>query len=92
VSAPLLIEAAAQEALYSLEFYTALRRLGKPVELVIYPDEGHIYSQPKHRLASMQRNLDWFAFWLLGRVDPDVAKREQYARWEAMKGKLARGE
>jgi dipeptidyl aminopeptidase/acylaminoacyl peptidase len=91
-SAPLLIEAAAQEVLHSLEFYTALRRLGKPVELVVYPDEGHIYSQPKHRLASMERNLDWFAFWLLGRVEPDVAKREQYARWEAMKGKLTRSE
>jgi len=92
VSAPLLIEAAAQEMLHSLEFYTALRRLGKPVELIIYPDEGHIYSQPKHRLASMERNLDWFSFWLLGRTDPDPGKREQYGRWTAMKAKLATGE
>ena len=92
VSAPLLIESAAQEMLHSLEFYTALRRLDKPVELIIYPDEGHIYSQPKHRLASMERNLDWFSFWLLGRTDPDPGKREQYARWTAMKAKLAKGE
>jgi len=92
VSAPLLIEAAAQEMLHSLEFYTALRRLGKPVELVIYPDEGHIYSQPRHRLASMERNLDWFSFWLLGRTDPDPGKHDQYARWTAMKAKLATGE
>jgi dipeptidyl aminopeptidase/acylaminoacyl peptidase len=92
LSAPLLIEAAAQEMLHSLEFYTALRRLGKPVELIIYPDEGHIYSQPKHRLASMERNLDWFSFWLLGRTDPDPGKREQYGRWAAMKAKLANGE
>jgi dipeptidyl aminopeptidase/acylaminoacyl peptidase len=92
VSAPLLIESAAQEMLFSLEFYTALRRLGKPVELVIYPDEGHIYSQPKHRLASMERNLDWFSFWLLGRTDPDPGKHDQYARWTAMKAKLATGE
>ena len=92
VSAPLLIEAAAQEMLYSLEFYTALRRLDKPVELIIYPDEGHIYSQPKHRLASMERNLDWFSFWLLGRTDPDPSKREQYARWAAMKAALTKGE
>jgi dipeptidyl aminopeptidase/acylaminoacyl peptidase len=92
VSAPLLIEAAAQEMLHSLEFYAALRRLGKPVELVIYPDEGHIYSQPKHRLASMQRNLDWFSFWLLGRTDSDPGKHDQYARWSAMKAKLATGE
>jgi dipeptidyl aminopeptidase/acylaminoacyl peptidase len=92
VSAPLLIEAAAQEMLHSLEFYSALRGLGKPVELVIYPDEGHIYSQPKHRLASMERNLDWFSYWLLGRTDPDPLKHEQYARWAAMKAKLAKGE
>ena len=92
VSAPLLIEAAAQEMLHSLEFYTALRRLAKPVELVIYPDEGHIYSQPKHRLASMERNLDWFSYWLLGRTDPDPGKHDQYARWTAMKAKLATGE
>ena len=92
VSAPLLIESAAQEMLHSLEFYTALRRLDKPVELIIYPDEGHIYSQPKHRLASMERNLDWFSYWLLGRTDPDPGKREQYARWTAMKAKLAKGE
>jgi dipeptidyl aminopeptidase/acylaminoacyl peptidase len=91
VSAPLLIEAAAQEMLHSLEFYTALRRLGKPVELVIYPDEGHIYSQPKHRLASMERNLDWFSYWLLGRTDPDAGKREQYGRWAAMKAEMAKG-
>lgn len=92
VSAPLLIEAAAQEMLHSLEFYTALRRLGKPVELVIYPDEGHIYSQPKHRLASMERNLDWFSYWLLERTDPDPAKLAQYRRWAAMKARLTHGE
>jgi len=92
VSAPLLIEAAAQEMLHSLELYTALRRLDKPVELIVYPDEGHIYSQPKHRLASMERNLDWFSYWLLGRTDPDPGKREQYGRWAAVKAKLAKGE
>jgi dipeptidyl aminopeptidase/acylaminoacyl peptidase len=92
VSAPLLIECAAQEMLFSLEFYAKLRRLGKPVELVVYPDEGHIYSQPKHRLASMERNLDWFSYWLLGRADPDPGKRQQYIRWAAMKARLEQGE
>jgi dipeptidyl aminopeptidase/acylaminoacyl peptidase len=84
VSAPLLIESSPQEMLLSLEFYTALRRGGKPVELVIYPDEGHIYEQPKHRLASMQRNLDWFLYWLQGREDSQPEKQEQYRRWKAM--------
>jgi hypothetical protein len=40
----------------------------------------------------MERNLDWFSFWLLGRTDPDPGKHDQYARWTAMKAKLATGE
>jgi len=83
-SSPLLIETPTEEMLFSLEFYSALRRLGKPVELVVYPDEGHIYSQPKHRLASMERNLDWFSFWLQGKEDRDPGKQDQYQRWRTM--------
>jgi hypothetical protein len=32
----------------------------------------------------MERNLDWFNFWLRGREDESPAKHEQYARWRAM--------
>jgi hypothetical protein len=28
--------------------------------------------------------IDWFAFWLLGREDPDPAKANQYARWHQL--------
>jgi len=89
VTSPLLIEAPISEMLFSLEFYTALRRLGKPVEFVVYPDEGHIYQQPKHRLASMQRNLDWFNFWLQQKENPDPDKKEQYARWRELADKIS---
>jgi hypothetical protein len=30
-----------------------------------------------------ERNLDWFEFWMLDRVDSAPAKREQYRRWSA---------
>ena len=84
VTTPLLIESSPGEMLFSLEFYTALRRQNKPVDFVIYPDEGHIYSQPAHRIASMQSNLDWFLFWLQGKEDPQPDKQDQYRRWKAL--------
>ena len=82
ITAPLLMEFDANEVVAGLEMYTALRRQGKPVELVVYPDESHVFSQPVHRFVSMQRNLEWFAFWLLHRhpVDP-----KQEDRWRAMR-------
>jgi dipeptidyl aminopeptidase/acylaminoacyl peptidase len=85
VTTPLLIESSPSEMLGSLEFYTKLKRLGKPVQMVIYPDEGHIYSQPAHRIASMQRNLDWFRFWLQDYEDSAADKRDQYSQWQALK-------
>ena len=84
LSVPLLIQTPVQEMLWSLEFYTAAKTQGKPVEMVVYPDEGHIYSQPKHRLASMQVNLDWFQFWLQGYEDAKPEKQDQYQRWKAL--------
>jgi dipeptidyl aminopeptidase/acylaminoacyl peptidase len=85
VNAALLINAPDREYIGGLQFYTALRELQKPVELVVYPDEGHIKSQPKHRYAIYQRNLDWFNFWLQDKEDPDPRKKDQYARWRSLK-------
>jgi dipeptidyl aminopeptidase/acylaminoacyl peptidase len=85
VRAPLLIQAADEEYLYGLQFYTALRELEKPVEMIIFADEGHIKNQPKHRYEIYQRNVDWFTFWLKGEEDPDPAKTDQYKRWRELK-------
>jgi dipeptidyl aminopeptidase/acylaminoacyl peptidase len=88
VKAPLLIQVADSEYLSGLQFYTALREHGKPVEMVIYADECHIKNQPKHRYEVYQRNIDWFNFWLQGREDPDPSKRDQFTRWRAMRDKI----
>ncbi|MBI5281107.1 MAG: S9 family peptidase [Candidatus Solibacter usitatus] len=85
VKAPLLREYGSDVGVQSLEFYMALRRLGKPVEQVIYPGAPHVFSLPSHRKASMERNLDWFRFWLQGYEDQAPQKREQYERWRAMR-------
>lgn len=82
---PLLREYGPVIGFQSLEFYAAAKRYGKQVEQYIYPDEPHIFSQPVHRIASMQRNLDWFNFWLQGKEDADPAKTEQYKRWRELK-------
>lgn len=88
VRVPVLMESSAMEALIGLEMHTALRRHDVPVEFAIYPDDQHVLRQPAHRLASMERNLDWFSYWLLDTVDSVPRKREQYDRWQAMRGEL----
>ncbi len=49
------------------EILTAFHRLHRPVELYFYPNEGHQPDHPRARLASLQRNLEWYRFWLQGR-------------------------
>jgi dipeptidyl aminopeptidase/acylaminoacyl peptidase len=85
VRAALLKEYESKNTIYGLQLFSALRTLGKPVEMALYPDEAHIFFQPKHRISSMQRNLDWMNFWLLGKEDPAPEKREQYRRWNELK-------
>lgn len=85
VKAPLLREYGADVGVQSLEFYMALRRLGKPVEQIIYPGAPHVFSLPSHRKASMERNLDWFRFWLQDQEEPVPPKKAQYERWRALR-------
>ncbi len=85
VKAPLLIQVANDSYIYSLQFYTSMRELDKPVEMIIFADEGHVKNQPKHRYEIYQRNLDWFNFWLQGKEDPDPSRKEQYRRWQELK-------
>jgi dipeptidyl aminopeptidase/acylaminoacyl peptidase len=67
------------------EILAGLTRLGKPIEMYYYPDEDHEPDHPKARLASLQRNIDWYRFWLQGYERPDPTDREQYDRWRKLK-------
>jgi dipeptidyl aminopeptidase/acylaminoacyl peptidase len=91
VSSPLLMEYTGMEGLTdqprsAYEFHSALLSLGKPVELYFYPKGTHPLDSPFERVASLQRNVDWFKFWMLGLkgkapdYDPD-----QFLRWEKLK-------
>lgn len=67
------------------EVFAGLHHLNKPVELYYYPFEGHEPEHPKARLGSLQRNLDWYRFWLQGYKDPAPDKRDQYDRWDKLR-------
>jgi dipeptidyl aminopeptidase/acylaminoacyl peptidase len=67
------------------ELSRGLARLGKPVEIYYYPDEVHQPDHPVARLASLERNVDWYRFWLQGYEDRDPCKREQYERWRSLR-------
>jgi hypothetical protein len=70
------------------EFFTALNRLGKAVELYRYPKGGHPLDTPFERVASLQRNVDWFRFWMQGYEGkaPDYDP-SQYVRWRALRSR-----
>lgn len=67
------------------EIAYGLTRLKKPVELYYYPNEEHSPDHPQARLASIQRNVDWYRFWLQNYEDPDPSKTDQYNRWRHLK-------
>ncbi len=48
----------------SFEFWHALRANHVPTQLVVYPNEGHGFTDPAHRRDVMERAIDWFARYL----------------------------
>ncbi|UVO50149.1 Atxe2 family lasso peptide isopeptidase [Sphingomonas sp. SUN019] len=82
---PMLFQWSATEYLGGMVSMAALEEARVPVDLYIYPGEYHVKSQPAHRLAVYERNLDWFDFWLNNRETADPEKREQYQRWRALR-------
>jgi len=44
----------------SYEFWHALKTLGVETQLVVYPHEGHMFKDPKHRRDVVERTLAWF--------------------------------
>jgi hypothetical protein len=72
------------------ELFVGLNELNKPVELYYYPNEQHQVDHPVARIASLQRNVDWFRFWLQDYRRPVPEDPEQYARWELMRSEQLR--
>ena len=58
---PILIQSASTEFRMGLATYRDLHRKGWPIEMYVYPDEGHVKLQPAHRAAVYSRNLAWLS-------------------------------
>ena len=86
VHTPVLITAPRPiTAMIEWEWFSALTRLGKPVEMVVMQDGTHELEKPWDRMISQGGNVDWFSFWLKSEEDPDPAKAEQYGRWRQLR-------
>lgn len=48
----------------SFEFWHALKTLGVPTELVVYPDEGHSFQKPEDLRDDVRRTVEWFRSFL----------------------------
>jgi dipeptidyl aminopeptidase/acylaminoacyl peptidase len=46
------------------QFYLALKRIGVPTQLVVYPNEHHLIARPSYLKDLYQRYLDWYARYL----------------------------
>ena len=46
------------------QMYQALKRLGVPTELVVYPDEYHEFTLASHIKDRLQRDLAWYAHYV----------------------------
>ena len=53
---------------HSLQVYNVLKENGVPTELVVYPRQEHLITDPRMNAESMRRNVIWFDRWLKGGV------------------------
>lgn len=70
------------------EWFSVLKYLQRPVELIWLPEAAHSPVRPSERLVAQQGTVQWFDFWLNGRRDPG-GDAEQYARWERMRSRTS---
>jgi dipeptidyl aminopeptidase/acylaminoacyl peptidase len=85
IRAPVLMEYDSMESIEAMEKYEAMQHYHVPVEFFVYPNDSHVTERPEHRFMSLQRNLDWFEFWLLGKENVGPSKSDQYARWRQLR-------
>lgn len=85
VRTPILLQVSDDEYLSALESYTALREVGAPIDMYVFPDEHHVKWQPAHRLAAYRRALDWFDYWLRGIRSTATDRQTDLAHWDALR-------
>lgn len=90
IQAAVLLQVADSEMLPETQTVTALRDLGKPIEMYVFPSEAHIKAQPRHRYNIYKRSTQWFEFWLENRQEPDPVDTDEYKEWTALRNSAGR--
>lgn len=85
---PILIQAASSEFRMGISTYRELKRREWPIDMYVYPDEGHVKLHPAHRSAIYRRNVQWLDFWFDGRRSANPVDTSQYERWDAFRGSM----
>jgi dipeptidyl aminopeptidase/acylaminoacyl peptidase len=49
------------------ELYRGLLARGVPVESLIFPGEGHVFTRPSHKRTKMRAEISWLEHYLLGK-------------------------
>ncbi|WP_454887654.1 Atxe2 family lasso peptide isopeptidase [Sphingomonas oryzagri] len=66
VATPLLLQPPESEYLLALQLYAYLQDQGRPVDMYVYPREGHAVERwPVHQFLRAERSIDWFTRWLM---------------------------
>ena len=68
----------------SHEFFRALKELGVETDLVIYPREGHGWTERKHRIDAWQRHLAWFETHKKGKESVDLSRERSQPSFKPM--------
>ena len=86
IRAPLLIQPPENEYLLALQLFAGMKAAGAPVDMYVYPNEGHLVTrEPSHQYWRNRRSIDWFDFWLNGRAQPDADTKTQFDAWTALR-------
>ncbi len=64
VNTPAMIVVGANDeacpAAQSFEYWHALKTLGVPTQMIVYPGEGHMFHDPDHKRDLLERTVNWF--------------------------------
>ena len=75
------------ESVWGLEYASWLEQ-GALMEMVFYPNSGHVFERPAQRLSSLRRNRAWFNFWLRGVTHEGWVSADEYAQWQAWRTRI----
>ncbi len=82
IKAPLIVAQGANDVRVkqaeSDQIVAAMRKNGKPVEYIIFPDEGHGFARPENRLKFYAAAESFLAKYLGGRAEP-MSEKERVA-------------